>query len=367
MNILHIYKSYYPDTLGGCEQVIQTLAKYTYPLGCNNSLLTASKTVRHKTKEAIHGLTTFRYPTTIELASCPISLTMLKDLSQIVSAFDVIHYHFPWPFADLLHLTNHIKKPSVVTYHSDIVKQKYLKILYRPIMKAFLNKVDRIAVTSPNYLASSQDLTPYHDKCTVIPIGIEDKSQVDENQVKNWRARVGENFLLYIGVLRYYKGVEVLLAAMKDLPISLVIVGTGPMEQALKRKVEAMRLHNVQFVGRISEEDKHCLLKLSRAVVLPSIFRSEAFGISLLEGMMFGKPVISTELHSGTTYINEADKTGLVVEPNNANQLRTAINTLFTNDILTKRLGQAARQRYLTYFTPEKMAESYLKIYQKPL
>lgn len=364
MRVLHIYKTYYPVTTGGCEQVIRTLTKYTSKLGCQNTLLTLapeSGAVRDNSVEVIY------FPTTFELASCPISLKFLIQFKRLAKAADIIHFHFPWPFADVAYLLANLQKPTVVTYHSDIVRQKLLKLFYLPVMNKFLSKIDRIVLTSDNYFQSSRDIEPYRHKCEVVPLGIcqEDYPPPEPERINYWNSKLPKNFILFIGVLRSYKGLDYLIAAMKETKIPLVLLGAGPEENKLKES--ANNLKNIYFVGKVSDADKIALIHLSKAIVLPSHLRSEAFGICLLEGLIYGKPLISTDLQTGTSFVNQHNLTGLVVPPANTAALREAIQQLYENQDLANQMGHNGRQHYLNYFTAKAMAEKYFDIYKSLL
>jgi rhamnosyl/mannosyltransferase len=268
---------------------------------------------------------------------------------------------------DLAHFMARVNKPSLVTYHSDIVRQKHLLRLYQPLKHRFLNSVDTIVATSPNYLASSAVLDRYRDKTRVITYGLDRNTYPEPTQdlLDRWRARVGDKFFLFVGVLRYYKGLHILLDAVEKLDYPVVIVGAGPIEQELKAHAARLGLKHVMFVGALDDPDKVALLKLCYAVAFPSHLRSEAFGISLLEGAMFGKPMISSEIGTGTTYINIDGETGLVVPPSDPRALGEAMRKLWENPALAADMGRRAAARYHELFTSEQMAASYAALYQE--
>ncbi|GAB3457096.1 D-rhamnosyltransferase WbpZ [Massilia terrae] len=366
MRVLHFYKTYYPDSLGGIEQVIRQLCNGTGKLGVRNEVLSLSRQPNLQPYE-LDGTRVHRVPLDFEIASNACSLAAIGALARLAREADVVHYHFPWPFMDLAHFLARIKKPSLVTYHSDIVRQKHLLRLYQPLKHRFLQSVDTIVATSPNYMASSAVLDRYRDKTRVITYGLDRATYPEPSQelVDQWRARVGDKFFLFVGVLRYYKGLHILLDAVEKLDYPVVIVGAGPIEQELKAHAERLGLKHVLFVGALDDPDKVALLKLCYAVAFPSHLRSEAFGISLLEGAMFGKPMISSEIGTGTTYINVDGKTGLVVPPSDPQALGAAMRTLWENPQLAAEMGARAAERYRELFTSEQMAASYSALYQE--
>jgi rhamnosyl/mannosyltransferase len=365
MRVLHFYKTYYPDTWGGIEQVIRQLCVGTGRLGVTSEVLTLTPDKTGPREIEFEGHTVHRVPLDFEIASTGFSFAAIRKLAQLARHADVIHYHFPWPFMDLAHFLARIDKPSVVTYHSDIVRQKNLLRVYSPLKRRFLDSVDTVVATSPNYLASSPVLKRFEHKTRTITYGLDKSIYARPSQaVKDkWRALCGERFFLFVGVLRYYKGLHILLDAMANVDYPVVIVGAGPIEQELKEHAARLGLTHVMFLGAVEEEDKAALLELCYAMAFPSHLRSEAFGISLLEGAMYGKPMISSEIGTGTTYINIDNETGLVVPPDDADAFGAAMRTLWEQPERAAEMGRRAEARYWELFTAEKMARNYHALY----
>lgn len=364
MRILHFYKTYYPDSIGGVEQVIYQIASGVAECGVISSVLSLSKS-GHPQSVVMDNHIAYKAKMDFEIASTGFSLSAFSRFKELASEVDIIHYHFPWPFMDLVHFAANLNKPTLATYHSDIIRQELLLKFYRPLMDKFLGNIDRIVATSPNYIHSSPVLNKYREKVDVIPIGI-NKAAYPTPSVDTlaaWRSRFGERFFLFVGVLRYYKGLHILLEAMKGADYKLVIVGAGPVERELKEQAQREGLNNVFFVGALPEEDKVALLQLCYAVTFPSHLRSEAFGISLLEGAMYGKPMISSEIETGTSYINIHNQTGLVVPPSNPAQFRVAMDFLWDNPARAIAMGAQAEARYWELFTASRMAHSYADLY----
>jgi rhamnosyl/mannosyltransferase len=366
IRVVHVYKTFLPDSVGGLEIAIAQMAVSTRHMGIDTRIVSLSPG-NPPPVSIYHGIEHYRYAETLSLASNSMSLPLLRDFGRHVDWADVIHYHFPWPFADLLHLLWRVRKPSIVTYHSDIVRQRKLMALYRPLMNRFLGRLDRIVATSPNYAKTSDVLSTYADKTTVVPIGLDPASYpaTRPEALARWKAELGENFLLFIGVIRYYKGLHILLDALVGTPIPTVIVGSGPIEAELRRHAKRAKLRHVKFLGSVSEEDKAALLELSAAVVFPSHLRSEAFGVTLLEGAMFGKPLISSEIGTGTSYINIDGETGIVVPASDPEALRAAMLRLMGDPKLREEMGAAARRRFEDHFTADRMAARYAETYRE--
>lgn len=304
-----------------------------------------------------------------QFASTGFSYSVFKQFREMAAEADVVNYHFPWPFMDLVHFMSGMNKPCVATYHSDIIRQRHLLKLYRPLMNRFLNSVDRIVAASPNYLHTSDVLQQFPDKTRVIPYGLNKAGypQPDSERMTHWRQRLGERFFLFVGVMRYYKGLHILLDALKDVDYPVVIVGAGPLEAELHAQAAALGLRNLHFLGRLGDEDKVALLQLSYAIVFPSHLRSEAFGISLLEGAMYGKPMISSEIGTGTSYINIHGETGLVVPPSDPLAFRTAMRQLWDNPEQAAQMGLKAEARYRQLFTADEMGRRWSELYQELL
>lgn len=368
MRILHVYRTYFPDSQGGLEEVIRQICLNSQRHGVESRVFSLSReeepTMVQREEGEVH-----RAKLDFELASCSMSRQALPLFKELVEWADVVHYHFPWPFADFLHFAASVTKPTILTYHSDIIRQRTLNKLYQPIMNKFLSSVDRIVCTSPNYFATSDVLSKFSKKVEIVPIGVSESSypkpsSADEALVES---RYGRNFFLFVGVLRYYKGLHILLDAMANAPYSVVIVGSGPTEKELREQAEKQGLNNVIFAGYVDDMTKVSLFNLSRGVVFPSYLRSEAFGVTLLEGAMYSKPLVSTEVGSGTSHVNISEETGLVVEPGSAPALRRAMDRLWSNPDMASLYGRKARTRYEKLFTGALMGTRYSGIYQQLL
>jgi rhamnosyl/mannosyltransferase len=210
-------------------------------------------------------------------------------------------------------------------------------------------------------------LARYKEKVSVIPIGLDKGTYPvpSSERLAYWRDRLAPKFFLFVGVIRYYKGLHILIEAAQGTDYPIMIVGAGPIEEELKAQVEKLGITNVHFLGHLPDEDKVALLHLSYAVVFPSHLRSEAFGISLLEGAMYGKPMISSEIGTGTTFINIADETGLVVPPSDPLAMRQAMRYLWDHPEQAAEMGQRAEARYWQHFTADQMVEAYVKLYRE--
>jgi glycosyltransferase involved in cell wall biosynthesis len=364
MRVLHFYKTSFPDTMGGVEQVINQIARGANKLGVKTDVLSLTPERVPRTIE-IDGYLAHRARLDLQIASTGFSVSAFLRFAQLAKKADVIHYHFPWPFMDVVHFATMVKKPTVVTYHSDIIRQKHLLKIYRPLKWKFLGDMNRIVATSPNYLATSDVLAKYRHKVSVIPIGLDKATYPvpSSEKLAYWRNKLGRKFFLFVGVIRYYKGLHILMEAAKGTDYPIVIVGAGPIEEELKQQAAQLGLQNIHFLGHLPDEDKVALLTLCYGVLFPSHMRSEAFGISLLEGAMYGKPMISSEIGTGTTFINIANETGLVVPPSDPVALRQAMQYLWEHPEQASEMGQRAEESYWKHFTADQMVRSYVDLY----
>ena len=369
MRILHFYKSALPESVGGIEHVMQDIALGCSRLGMNIDVLALTRERTPRKITLSNGVCLYLEPLDFQVASTGFSRSVMAKFRELSTRADIVHYHFPWPFMDVVHFYCGIDKPYVVTYHSDIIRQRFLNFLYAPLKRKFLVGAERIVATSPNYLSSSDVLAKLISKVNVIPIGIDHASYPtpDQERVQYWSDRFGGKFFLFVGVLRYYKGLKILIEAARGLDYPIVIVGAGPIEAELKLQVIKSRIRNVIFLGYLDDSEKVALLKACYAFVFPSQVRSEAFGVSLLEAAMFGKPMISSEIGTGTTFINIANVTGLVVPPSNPLALRNAMEYLWNHPDEASSWGENAKNRYWQLFTAERMIESYAALYKEIL
>src|SRR5690606_15786032 len=249
--VLHVYRTYFPDTQGGGEELIRQICRNTRGMGIDSRVFTLSPAPAPAPIQRDEALV-IQARRHLEIASCGISLSALPAFRAEAARADVLHYHFPWPFGDALHLLGGSatrNKPTVVSHLSDVVRQRGLMALYQPLMRRFLARADHIVATSPNYAASSPLLAAYQDKLRIIPIGLDDGQlpAVTPAQLEAVRERHGEDFLLFVGVFRYYKGLHVLLEAARDTRANIVIAGTGPEEAALRAFARQHKLANVRF------------------------------------------------------------------------------------------------------------------------
>ena len=379
MKILQTNKLYYPVT-GGIERVVQQLAE-----GLSDWTSTTVLVCRKKGKttwEQVNGVPVLRCKTLVNVSSLPISLSYLHYFKKEAKKNDIVHIHMPFPLGDLACLLSGYKGKVVLWWHSDIVRQERMMVLYRPLMNWLLRRADAIVVATEGHIKGSKYLKPYAGKCKIIPYGVDGwiKQQADTFLAQKTEETAKEKIknpvrFLFVGRLVYYKGVRNLLEACYQLvsqepqlkaKIVVDIVGSGPLEEELHKYVSEKGLQDlILFHTQVSDEQLMEFYKNCDVFVLPSQQRSEAFGLVQIEAMAFGKPVINTNLPSGVPYVSQDGITGLTVEPSDREGLAQALKKLTIDDECRTRMGQAARQRVEDEYTMEKMLQKTYALYKE--
>jgi glycosyltransferase involved in cell wall biosynthesis len=363
LRVLHIGK-FYPPHKGGMETHLHDLCHAISPY-VDVEVISASNT-RHSVTEKDGIISVRRIGTWKTVASAPICPGMVNAIRSTPA--DLIHIHVPNPTAVLALLASGHCAPIVVTYQSDIVRQRFLSHVYDPFDRVFLRRADAIVCLSPNYIESSPVLAPHRPKCHAIPHGINlDRFESpDVKAVSRVRSRYGPRLILAVGRLVYYKGFEILIRAMRGIDANLLIVGSGPLRDHLFTVAgETGVSEQVHFLGEVPDVVSY--YHAARMFVLPSVARSEAFGIVQLEAMGCGTPVINTDLDSGVPFVSLHNASGLTVPPADVAALRSAMQCLLADDHLHHRFSVGARRRVLTHFSVEQMASRTLELYDSVL
>lgn len=363
MRVLQIGKYYHPY-IGGTENHLLTLVK---ELKKEVKVIVLVANTRFKTSvERDDGVDIYRIARLGSLFSLPLTLSMPLWLKR--QKADILHFHLPNPLSVLSYFLSRPKGKIVVTYHSDIIRQRFFNPLFNPFLMKFLKRTEAIIVTSDNLIKNSPILRRFRDKCKIIPYGIDtSRFQADGKVIKKAeeiRQKYGSPLILFAGRLVYYKGLEYLLKAMKDVKARLLIVGSGPLENRLKKLARHYEVcDKVIWIGEIENEKIAPYYYASNVFVLPSSIKAESFGIVQLEAFACGKPVVSTNLPTGVTFVNQDEKTGLVVPPKDSEVLSQAVNKLLESQELRNRYGRKAKERAENEFTKDRMTEETLKIY----
>ena len=318
--ILHIYQKFSFEPRGGIEQAIK---QYSFALHkyhqCQNTVLYLDTNLNTEKREYLTAVSTKQIG---KIYSCAIpSFSFFKKFKELQEQNDVILFHYPFPIQDLTLLFGLINKPYLIYYHSDIIHQKKLLKIYKPFRYLFFKFAKQILTSSENYLKSSIFLKNYIDKTTAIPLILNDEF------MKLKKKKIPFNFFLFIGQYRHYKNITNIIKAFEQMPEHQLIMIGIKKQQLVNLELPA----NILLIDNISDEEKYNYIQQCQALLLPSSNRAEAFGYSLLEGLLFHKPLLSSEIKSGTTYINQHLKTGYVLNDVEYNSIIRGINYLNSN------------------------------------
>lgn len=366
MHILYLYKDYWP-VIGGIESHLRILAEGMAALGHQVSVVVCQPQQQSLASVEQHnGVAIYRVPRHVDVASSPFSFALPSIVRQL--APDVVHLQMPWPGGDVA--LWQLKTPFVVTYQSDVVRQHHLLRIYAPLLHHTLRRAQAIITTSPQYRDSSQTLQRYRDKCHVIPLAVPASAPVEASRVAYWQARFPEGCVLWVGRMRYYKGLTTLLDALARTPPSLhvALVGDGPLMPELHAQAHTLGLTaRVHFLGALADADVRALQHIARFFVFPSQLRAEAFGLALLEALSAGLPAISCEIGTATSFVNQDGHTGIVVPPDDAVALAHAMHRLWSDDTMRRQYATHAVAWVNTQFSVPQMIETTLQLYVQSL
>jgi glycosyltransferase involved in cell wall biosynthesis len=338
MRIVHVFKDAYPPLVAGITRYMYMAANASVDRNHEVEILVAgAKSTREE--EVRPGLKIIRCKEFGRLLSTPLSTSLM--IRTRATEADVIHLHMPNPVGELGVLGN--ETPIVTTFHARLGRQGFLYPIYSPLQRKVFSRSSKILVASPA-MAQDIDLKPHVDKIRILPY------PVDQELIANIREEStygGSEILklLFVGRLVYYKGLDVLLDAIKGLEdISLTIVGEGPLWEAINDRLikDSELLHKVVMLGRVSDQVLAEQYQTHDVFVAPSISQAEAFGIAMAEGLASGLPAISTSLGTGTDWVNQNGVSGLVIPPGDVKALHDAITELKSLE-LRKKLSVGAR------------------------
>jgi len=293
---------------------------------------------------------------------------------MLTKKYDIIHINLPDPLSILALAFFPKKAPWVVTWHSDIVRQKFLLKLYEPLLKLVMRRVDRVIVSTPYHLTSCPQLAALKmsDKIDIVPFGIESSgweltAEVKERALRLRSEHVGKFLLYSFGRHVYYKGYEYLVRAMKDLPnCHLRLGGSGPLTDSLKSLAAELKIEDrIEFIGQVPDRDLAVNFYACDVFCFPSVDQSETFGYTQVEAMMCGRPTISTWLNNGVNFVNLDGVTGIVVQPRDPKGLVQAVRTLRDHPDLREKYSLQALERARDLFLAEGTARGVLAIFRR--
>ncbi|OZB70322.1 MULTISPECIES: glycosyltransferase [unclassified Thiomonas] len=369
MRVLHIAK-YAFERPGGMERHVETLTRGLAAAGVDVSVLVYDTTGRASSR-LVDGVRVEPVGVWGHLGSQAIAPAMIGCARQLaqVRRFDVVHQHWPDPFAHVVASLVPGEPAHVVSWHSDIVRQRVLGPLYQQLAPHLLKRLDAVVGATQAHLNSTQmDRFVPFEKRHVIPYGIDTRllalTEAVQRKAEALRAQHGHKPLVFaLGRHVYYKGFDVLIRAMAAVPAVLLLGGSGPMSAELRELARSTGAQ-VHFAGEISEVDLPAYFHACDVYCLSSVATAEAFGIVQAEAMVCGKPVVNTWLHNGVNALAPEGVCALTVPPGNATALAGALNRVLADPALAHRLGEAGRARVLQSFSVEAMVNQTLALYQ---
>ncbi|MDT8397334.1 MAG: glycosyltransferase [Pseudomonadales bacterium] len=380
MRILHIGK-YYPPFAGGIENFMAALLPVQAASGDEVAVLVHQhRRGRPFGVEQMKQVRVYRVPIWGRLLFVPLSPWYARHLARVIGQFkpDILHIHMPnvSPFW-VLFLKCCRDLPVVIHWHADVVASELHRGLalgyrfYRPFEQALLARSQAIIVTSPAYMKSSVALQSWQDKCHVVPLGLMPQASPDPvklglRAIKYWGNNTSSLRVLGVGRLSYYKGHEFLVRAVAGLAdVQAIIVGSGDQYPRLQKLIEDVGAgEQFALYGAAPEAELQDLLQSCDCLCLPSIERTEAFGLVLLEAMRLGKAVIASDVPgAGMGWVVDHELNGLLVPPANVMALQNALLRLRDDPDLGIRLGQAGRQKFGQMFAIDRVADSIHRLY----
>ena len=364
LKILQVGK-YYPPVRGGIETHLAMLCRGLRD-AVNLEVIVANQSA-DEVNDWVDDVTVRRLGTMTKIAGAPFCPKLLGVMRRTDA--DIIHIHAPHPTALVSYLLSGCRARLVCSYHSDIVRQRVLGALIKPVQDLAFRRAKAILAASPDIIEGSPVLAGHRARCVLVPYGLEPEpyENPDRNAVAAIRQHFGGPLILAVGRLVYYKGFDVLVRAMRWVPThaNLLIIGEGPLEKVLRAEITAAGLNDrVHLLGNVPDTAPY--YQACDVFVLPSVARSEAFGIVQLEAMVCGKPVVNTRLRaSGVPFVSRDGESGLTVPPTNSEALAVALTKLLGDDALRIRFGQAGKKRVEEEFTARKMVDRTLAVYHR--
>lgn len=383
LRVLHIGKFYAPQR-GGIERHVQDLAEWQIAHGIDSQVLVHQPPGRWRgERHIVNGVTVERAGCVAAPLYAPISPGFPWRLSTMIRRHrpQLLHLHLPNPSCFALLASPAARRlPWLVHWHADIspdAKDWRLHAayrLYRPFEQAVLARAAAIVATSAAYRDASVALAPWLPKTTVIPLGLANAlpSTTHPQTAPDWPAGDGIR-LLAVGRLSYYKGFDTLLDALAMLRDRgamvprLLLVGAGEHGQRLRAQAERLALTDrVRFAGAIDDAGLQAAYAAADAFVLPSLDRSEAFGLVLLEAMRAGLPVVASAIAgSGVGHVVADGITGDLVAPGDAAALALALNRMAQMPLRRTTMGQAGQQRWKDEFSLDVSAGQIANLYRR--
>jgi rhamnosyl/mannosyltransferase len=371
LKVLQVSKFYPPDH-GGIEAVARDLSAGFVRHGLQVSVLCAHKQRVHSDERDALGVRVTRAASWGSCLSTSMAPGLAWQLWRRRREADVVHVHMPDPLAALAVWLARPRGRLVLHWHSDVVRQRVARHVYRPLERWLLRRADAVIATSQPYVDSSERLQAVRHKVVVIPIGTPPPLPPEPARVERFRQRHGGRRIVFaLGRMTYYKGWEVLIDAARQLPADVLVVvgGGGPDLPAYRARAQRAGVADrLQFVGPLSAASVEAYFALATVFCMASTVRAEAYGVAALEAMARGLPVVCTDIPgSGLGWLQQPGVTGLQVPVRNAPALARALAELLDDPVRCARLGAAGRARWAEHFSAETMADLTVALYRRLL
>jgi len=367
IRVLHSYKVYLPEIYGGVPTAIHSVTSGLLAK-CISTILTTRRRWRAKKELYIDGSRVIRIYSFFELFSLPLAPFYPLRLFLEMKKHEVVVLHAPFPLSDIVAaflVPKNVK--LIVHYHSEIIKQKLLLPFVAYFIKRTLERADKIIVSSEPFIENSNFLLPHRHKTTIVPFGTDVEywsslSPEEKERVADLKAQ-HPNQVITVARLVSYKGLDILISALRNVEANCIIVGEGILGNVLRKEISERNLESrVSIVSNLERDELKILLHASSVFVLPSVTVAETFGLAQLEAMATGLPIINTNLPTGVPWVARDGLEGITVPPNQIEPLSRAISLLLADDELRTRLSAAAQQRARSTFSDKVFFEKYFEI-----
>jgi glycosyltransferase involved in cell wall biosynthesis len=310
----------------------------------------------------------------------------LPQLYQELKGFDIVNLHYPFfgGAEAVWLLKNKLGKKIkfVVNYQMDVVGSGWKKCIFdfhtRFIMPRIIASADKVIISSFDYAKNSNVnklLAKYPEKFVAIPPGVDlarfYPQPKDLDLMKKFGLKPEDKILLFVGALdraHYFKGIHFLIDSYKAINLEnlkIMIVGEGDLKPEYQKHVfDQGLIDRILFTGSAAEKDLVKYYNLADAIILPSLDKSEAFGIVLIEAMACGKPVITANL-AGVRSVYENSVSGFSFEVLDQHDLVQKIEKLFKNDELRTQMGLAAKERAEKMYSQDVLIKQLEKMYEE--
>lgn len=370
MRILHISKYYYPY-IGGVENICKYLVDNMKQ--SNDIAVVCFNDQKDDRIDTVDGVKVYRVGAKLTIARQALSLSYFSVLRRAIREFkpDVIHFHWANPYPAFVLLTMLPKEVKlVIHWHMDIIKQKKIYPLIKPVETRLLKRASLVLVTSPNYRDGSKPLQPFKDKVRVVPNAIDERTLIpqegDKEKISEIKRKYNnKDIVFFVGRHIQYKGLQHLIEAerMVKSDCAFVIAGKGPLTDELKASCHSNRVH---FVGKISDDDLRYYLYAAKVFAFPSITKNEAFGVALAEAMYCHTPAVTFTIPgSGVNWVSINNKTCLEVPNGDDKAYAAAIDRLLQNNILREQLADNGVRRVKGNFLIHNMINACEKAYNE--